>query len=796
MFDSGEADGFLYYVMPYLEGESLRERIARESELPVGDAVRVLREVTDALAAAHAMGVVHRDVKPDNVMLSGRHAVVTDFGVAKAVSEATGRHQLTTVGVALGTPTYMAPEQAAADENIDHRADIYAVGAMGYERLAGRPPFIGTSLQAVLTAQVTEKPRELTELRAAVPPGLSAVLMRCLEKKPADRWQSAEALLGQLEAFATPTTGVTPTQVQPTTAVAGAGARTPAWLKVALPVAVLGIGVLAWSALRGPSTQSTELPAAAALSEGGPDRLVVMPLENLTADPEMDVWGQLAADWMARAIDGPRPLPVIASTTVRDAVRELGNAAGVATVAERTGATHAAAGTVSRIGDQVRFEVGFVDVRSGERLRDLPPVTAPIDSVEAAVGILAELAAAQAVALFDPNAPDFIQGVSVPPSLSAYQDYLNQAELFCQSRYNEAIAVGARILRSYPDYIPALQFNEVSYGNSSRDIEADSVRRLLDGLRAGMTSHERFLHDWLAANYDGDLETAYRISQDAYRLTPAAAVGPAAQSALRIGFFDESRRMMTAGLSVDDPCADFSVIWNTVSGAYHLLGAYQEELEWARAQLLGAPDHRLLIDREIRALAGLGQPDAVDSILAVLEELPPQPGYSHGVRLRTAALELRAHGFPGRAAAVAQRATEWYGEQPADEGRNNRAQAFYVAGDYAEAEVIFAELAEGGIRIWNPLGRWAVTLARIGLVDDAMQVSARLEALEELNMRGAPLKWMAAIESVLGNRDQAVEILARAKRAGVSYSVEFHRDPHWEPLRGYAPFESLFAPRD
>ena len=161
LFDSGEAEGFLYYVMPYLEGESLRERIVREGELPVTEAVRILKEVTDALAAAHQMGVVHRDIKPDNVMLSGRHAVVTDFGVAKAVSEATGRHKLTTAGVALGTPAYMAPEQAAADEHIDHRADIYAVGAMGYELLAGRPPFTGMSPQRVLSAHVTDVPGTL-----------------------------------------------------------------------------------------------------------------------------------------------------------------------------------------------------------------------------------------------------------------------------------------------------------------------------------------------------------------------------------------------------------------------------------------------------------------------------------------------------------------------------------------------------------------------------------------------------------------------------------------------------------
>jgi serine/threonine protein kinase len=188
LLDSGEAAGFYFYVMPYVQGESLRERLDKHGELPISEAVRILKEVVDALAEAHSNGVVHRDIKPDNVMLSGRHALVTDFGVAKAVSEATGRQNLTTAGIALGTPTYMAPEQAVADPQLDHRVDIYAAGVMGYEMLCGSPPFSGRSPQEVLAAQVTQAPEALGKRREAVPPTLEAVIMKCLEKRPADRW--------------------------------------------------------------------------------------------------------------------------------------------------------------------------------------------------------------------------------------------------------------------------------------------------------------------------------------------------------------------------------------------------------------------------------------------------------------------------------------------------------------------------------------------------------------------------------------------------------------------------------
>ncbi len=176
LHDSGDADGFLYYVMPYIEGESLRVKLAREGELPIADAVKILREVVDALASAHKHGVVHRDIKPDNVLLSERHAMVTDFGIAKAVSEATGREKLTTAGVALGTPAYMAPEQASAEPNIDHRVDIYAVGILAYELLVGRPPFTGTTSQMVLSAHLTEPPEPVTKYRQAVPPALAQLV--------------------------------------------------------------------------------------------------------------------------------------------------------------------------------------------------------------------------------------------------------------------------------------------------------------------------------------------------------------------------------------------------------------------------------------------------------------------------------------------------------------------------------------------------------------------------------------------------------------------------------------------
>jgi len=253
LHDSGEANGFLYYVMPYVEGESLRERLSRSGELPIADAVRIIREIVDALAHAHEHGVVHRDLKPDNVMLSKRHALVMDFGVAKAVSEASGNTQLTTAGVALGTPAYMAPEQATADPQTDHRADIYAVGALAYELLTGSPPFGGPNAQAILAAHVTQEPDPVTGQRASVPVPLADLVMRCLAKKPADRWQSAEEMLTVLDGVATTSGGITPSHTRPLAAVRGRNRNV-----ALIAAAIVGAGTVAAAGflLRGSSDAS------------------------------------------------------------------------------------------------------------------------------------------------------------------------------------------------------------------------------------------------------------------------------------------------------------------------------------------------------------------------------------------------------------------------------------------------------------------------------------------------------------------------------------------------------------
>jgi serine/threonine protein kinase/Tfp pilus assembly protein PilF len=199
LYDSGEAGGFLFYVMPFVEGESLRDRLARERQLPLPDALQLTREVADALGYAHEQGIIHRDIKPDNILLERGHAVVADFGIARAVSTA-GADKLTQTGMAIGTPAYMSPEQSVGEADLDARSDLYALGCVLYEMLAGEPPYTGPTAQAIIAKRFREPVPQISTLRETVPPAVAAALNRVLAKSPADRFASAGEFITALEA--------------------------------------------------------------------------------------------------------------------------------------------------------------------------------------------------------------------------------------------------------------------------------------------------------------------------------------------------------------------------------------------------------------------------------------------------------------------------------------------------------------------------------------------------------------------------------------------------------------------
>ena len=263
LFDSGSVENALFYVMPFIDGESLRDRIRREGQLPIVATVRILREVADALAHAHSRGIVHRDVKPDNVLIADRHVFLADFGVARALARHADGITVTGTGMLIGTPAYMSPEQIAGGA-VDHRADIYALGAMAYELLAEAPPFTGSS-QDIVTAHLTRPPDSLARHRPDVPRALSDLVMRCLEKQPDRRWQRADDLLPVLDDLHH-TTEIGPAQKRRSRSV---------FLRAAA-VAVIALAVLGpgWYALQKTKT---------------PDTLAIGRITRVTTEPGLEL---------------------------------------------------------------------------------------------------------------------------------------------------------------------------------------------------------------------------------------------------------------------------------------------------------------------------------------------------------------------------------------------------------------------------------------------------------------------------------------------------------------------------
>jgi serine/threonine-protein kinase len=290
LIDSGEADGFLYYVMPYIEGETLRDRMDREGQLPLDDALQITREVAAALSYAHSHDVIHRDIKPENVLLSAGEAVVADFGIARAITAAAGEH-LTETGISIGTPAYMSPEQASGAHKLDGRSDVYSLGCVLYEMLAGEPPYTAPTQQALFAKKLGEPLPRVSVVREVVPDTVEASVAKALARVPADRFATA-AQFG--EALSAERLSITTHPTSPRR-------------KVIVPVLV-SIGVVAMVAI----LMLVAWPFSA--EPEGPPRLAVLPFEN-RGSPDDEYFADGLTDEITSRLSSLSGLFVISRTS-------------------------------------------------------------------------------------------------------------------------------------------------------------------------------------------------------------------------------------------------------------------------------------------------------------------------------------------------------------------------------------------------------------------------------------------------------------------------------------------------
>jgi len=351
LHDSGNADGFLYYVMPYVEGESLRDRLTREKQLPLDDALQISREVADALSYAHAHGVIHRDIKPENILLESGHAVVADFGIARAIDQA-GGEKLTGTGIALGTPAYMSPEQAAGSKDLDGRSDLYSLACVLYEMLAGHPPFVGASVESLIQQHLAAEPPTITNIRPAVPARVAATLQRALAKTPADRFNPvalfAEALGPRASAaVVTAPRVVSSTQSWPKLVIAGA--------------AFVVLAVVGTLLVRRPGGE-----AAVPVEPAHPrTAIAVLPFENLSAEGPNAYFAGGLHDELITQLTKVAALKPISRTSVMEyatrtkPIKQIADELDVGTIIE---------GSVQVLGEQLRVNVQLIDAATDQHL--------------------------------------------------------------------------------------------------------------------------------------------------------------------------------------------------------------------------------------------------------------------------------------------------------------------------------------------------------------------------------------------------------------------------------------------
>lgn len=811
LLSAGQADGLLYYTMPFVEGETLRSRISREGELPVAEAVRVLAHVADAVAYAHAHGIVHRDIKPENILLTGQHALVTDFGVAKALGEAASGTTLTATGLALGTAAYMAPEQVAADPAVDHRADIYALGIVAYELLAGAPPFSARTSQQLAAAHLTQQPEAVDRKRPAVPPALATLVMSCLEKRPADRPQSAEWITRELA----------------TLAISGGQPARPVRTSRNRRTVLIGATAAVILAALAAAFAVYDRREPGIFVSG--KRVVVAVFSNETGDPTLAPFGKMAADWITQGLQETGFIDVVDSRAVLQASQELSarGAPVVEVLSTQTGAAIVVWGSYYSERDSLIVRAQIVDASNGKLLRSVSVGAISRQTPTVALELLRERVLAALAPLVDPRLATWETSVK-PPSYAAYRAYTEGLETYvaqntgvlvydsAAAHFAEAVSLDsafqtARLWQAFTLFLAGWTTNPHYLR------PADSVISVLQRHHGELSTSDRRFLNWFLALRRGDMPGTYVAAKEMMNASPgsAHAIWETALAAVRTNRPREALQLFDRPELARRPEGSLSLqgYWSWKAVAFHLLAEYENELRVARLGRERAPLSRGLSLVEARAHAALG--DSRESLEVAQSFLEPSSGSSRPslVEIRQIVEELHAHGEVDAARTLADRAIDAYrtyqrSAEPNVSDRINVANILYAVGRFGELRAPLAELASLDSASFptvaaelNVRGLRGVLAARAGDRAAAQIISSQLES-RKLDVVVKPLRsyWRARIAAVLGDRESAVAFLRRAVAEGFmpvqAVAGRFiHADPDFQSLRSIPEFRELLPPR-
>jgi eukaryotic-like serine/threonine-protein kinase len=512
LHDSGEAGGLLFYVMPFVVGESLRDRLARERQLPLEEALRLVREVADALGYAHRQGVVHRDIKPENILLEEGHALVADFGVARA---AAGAEKLTVTGVSVGTPAYMSPEQVVGGA-ADARSDLYALGCMLYEMLAGQAPFTGPTAESVVFQHLNATPPQVTAMRPAVPAGLDPVIAKAMAKSPADRFATTAEFVAALEAGLAAKTAPGPT--------AEPEVERPATRRAAVLSAVVTLGVVlalvavaAWQQWW-PFDGGSMAPAAKK------DWILVAEFDGPPGDSTL---APAARSLLSAALDQSRIVATVSQDQIQQALQSAGKPPGTQLtpavakeLAYRSAVRTVLEGTIGRMGTGYTIVLRLVDA---DTARVLFTESGTAKGDDALIPVMGELAKKLRHGLGENRgalAATRPMVEATTPSFEAYRLYVQAMRKQGAGEWTDAIAFHRQALALDPDF--AMAWGEMSWCFQWRSTY-DSVRVCIsEALRRPnrLTSVQRQMLEIRLAGNEGDARRALALTEQLERQAP------------------------------------------------------------------------------------------------------------------------------------------------------------------------------------------------------------------------------------------------------------------------------------
>ena len=810
-------DGTLYYTMPYVDGQSLRGRL--KAGIPaLGDSLRWLRDTASALAYAHARGVVHRDMKPDNILLSGGYALVADFGIAKALRNASATMSrmsaatdpITTLGMSLGTPAYMAPEQVAADTDADHRTDLYALGVIAYELLTGETPFSG-SAQAILTAHLATAPEPLSSRRSGLPDALVELVMQCLAKEAAERPQSANEVVEVLEELlrSVSAVGAGSPHVASSAKVRRASAEVVAQKRRGRRLIGMGaaaaVGVIAVAAVAWPRFKSTPLVAS---------RVAVATLRDGTPDSSLRELSRVLSDDITLALGTVDGSDVVAREVVAQAELRLAKDASLPqTLAKSLQAGLIVTGLVSAVGaDSVQVRLILISGADGRvisTLRDVVAARADLRTVTVPLG--QRLAGALATV----TGKDFDKGMlpsGNPPLLAALMAVKEGLQLEASLREpdpdeNEGLAELFRFDRAFAAdtlFVQArLWFASAALRRPGGEALADSALAIVQEKLAQLTEYERALMDAFRADAGGNHELSVRGWRRAALLAPAWPNRWWLAMKLR-----DANRPREA-LAIFDSLGIENVNFRrNVPGLRHFVGDFTGEARALREERARAPSTARSLGFQLawlQSLAALDSLTVVSTLLDDVSQLPAEPGSSVAYLLTRTSWELAAHGHLTLSGTTLSRAVTWCARRTATDLANDDL-AFDCMEAYAYAGRVTAlmELAEPALQARPDdvdiavLGVLGLAAALRGERGVAEQFSARIEQVTRADGSHGLASWLRArVSAALGDRARAIELLedSFARGAGWLQRIDLHRDPAFAKLRGDAAFVRLVAPQ-